>query len=61
MFHQKTKARKERIVDRHKEKNHDTNRISDAVIRRLSRYHSSLCLLAREDVWMVSSQQLAEI
>ncbi len=49
------------MVDQHKEGNCYGNRISDTVIRRLSRYHSTLCLLERENVWTVSSQQLAEI
>jgi len=45
----------------HLKKNGYKKRISNTVISRLSRYHSTLYLLERDGVWTVSSQQLAEI
>ena len=48
-------------MNQHKGDNGSKTPISDVIISRLSRYHSTLCLLEREHVWTVSSQQLAEM
>lgn len=48
-------------MNRHEGEGHCKNPISDVVIRRLSRYQSTLFLLEREGIWTVSSQRLAEI
>lgn len=47
-------------MDKHK-RNISKYRSSDRVINRLSRYHSTLYLLERDNVWTVSSQELARI